>query len=352
MPSGGLNEDAEFSINAGEVTFDDISKNESLRSKLSHNIEYLSNWLEKKVDESLKDNRIFLLFDKLDEAWDTNSIEVCKNINTGLIIASDYITQKYKGQLRPILFLREDIFETLSLNDKTKLREDCGALLKWDKDLLHKMILSRINHHASTHGIQTIHDLNEIFDRKELRSRATPLNYIIRSSFMRPRDIICFMKNIIDLMKEEKNNLESEDTESENFEYISTSSQLIADMIYNAEPAYSEWLKNELKDEWQTQKPELLNFLNIITNLGKTVISMDEFRLKYSETLGEIDQAALLSIMNFLFDNSIIGFKIGESTIWRFKCTYPAQGFTVTQSYRVHFGLTKSLNLTETYLQD
>ena len=51
--------------------------------------------------------------------------------------------------------------------------------------------------------------------------------------------------------------------------------------------------------------------------------------------------------LRFLFENSIIGFKIGGSTAWRFKCFYPSQGFMSSDEYRVHEGLVRALNLKE-----
>jgi len=51
--------------------------------------------------------------------------------------------------------------------------------------------------------------------------------------------------------------------------------------------------------------------------------------------------------IRFLFDISFIGFKVGQSTIWRYKCFYPSQGFIDSDEYKVHDGLIRVLNLKE-----
>lgn len=348
LPSGGISPDmGEMSIDAGEISFDDVNSSTSLRNTLSSNVENLTNYLESKLKAGLEQNRVFLLFDRLDEAWDPTSIDTCKYINTGLILASDYINHTFGGKLRPIAFLREDIFETLSLNDKNKHRQDNGSLLKWDRNSLEKILLYRINFFARKGGHPEIEDLNALFDRKEMRNRTTPVSYINRCTFMRPRDVICFYKYVIDNMKDDFRALESEAPESDEFKRIRTSDVLFADVIYNAEVSYSDYLKQEIRDEWATQLPEVNAYLDALTNIGKTVITKEELLTQLQQTMGEIQPAKIRSILQFLFETSIIGFKVGA--IWRYKCNYPAQGFAESPSYKVHFGLTKTLSLTEAY---
>lgn len=349
LPSGGFTSDAEISLDGGEISFEDVRESSSLRNSLSHNIDSLTNYLETKLLAGIHDKRIFILFDRLDEAWDSTSIDVCKHINIGLIQAADYFSQRFEGKLRPVAFLREDIFETLSINDKNKLREDCGSLLKWDRDSLQKMLLYRLNYYARKHGLEEVTDLNNLFDRKEIRNRATPVNYINRCTFMRPRDVICFYKKIIEHMRDEKLALEVEMPDSDEYRKIRDTEVLYSDMIYTAEASFSEWLKDELKDEWQTQKPEINIYLNTITNMGKTLISKDDLKVSLEQTMGHLDPAAMRDIMSFLFEMSVIGFKVGASNIWRFKSTMPSQGFNEAEIYRINYGLTKSLGLTENY---
>lgn len=148
-------------------------------------------------------------------------------------------------------------------------------------------------------------------------------------------------------MKDEYSALQSDAPESEEYNRISSSKFLYADVIYNAEASYSDWLKSEIQDEWATQLPEVNTYLDALTNIGRTVITKEELLTQLQQTLGTLSPAKIRSILQFLFDTSIIGFKVGA--IWRFKCTFPAQGFAEASDYKVHFGLTKTLSLTEAY---
>ncbi len=71
---------------------------------------------------------------------------------------------------------------------------------------------------------------------------------------------------------------------------------------------------------------------------------LEEFwKLGVEETLVES-----LDNLRFLFENSVIGFRLGSSNEWLFKCFYPSQGFLEADEYRIHHGLVRALNLTQT----
>jgi hypothetical protein len=151
LPGGNLDlesGDVDISADGGEITFSEVQRDDSLQSALNRSLERLSEIFEESLVEALADHRIFVAFDRIDEAWDSASFESSQRIIAGLIGAAEAINSKFKGLLRPVIFLREDIFETLDLNDKNKLRSDCGQLLSWSKDSLSRMILERVNFYA------------------------------------------------------------------------------------------------------------------------------------------------------------------------------------------------------------
>ena len=190
LPRGGFDlEDTSldsFEVSGGEVEFDDVTSNPDLKTSLVYNIEGLTKYLELSIESVRTKSRVFVCFDRVDEAWDSTSKNVSEKVITGLIAAADSITEKYKGLIRPIVFIREDIFETLPLNDKNKLKEDCGSLLKWEKGGLVNMLLKRINYYGARSGV-TITDLDGLFDRAEMRQRMKPLGYILKRTMFRPR---------------------------------------------------------------------------------------------------------------------------------------------------------------------
>lgn len=344
LPTGSLDLETgnldEVSVSTGEIEFNEVQESKDLKSVLSNNIERLIELLDTAISDSLPlPVSVFICFDRIDEAWDPVSVDLSKKVIAGLIGAADSITQKYSGAIRPIIFLREDIFEVLPINDSNKLREDCGSLLKWDRTALESVALKRINYFAQQNEIGIITSIDDLFDKKEMRQRTRPFNYILKRSMMRPRDVICFLKKTIDSMKEKHSDpfldLDLPPTKIE------------ADLIYEAEPSYSEWLKQEIVDEWAVQYPRIKNLLDVIQNLGSTNLSSDAFEAQLQAELPSLGNSECYESIRFLFENSILGFKTGNSSIWKYKCVYPSQGFVRMEEYRIHDGLVRCLNLKE-----
>jgi Cdc6-like AAA superfamily ATPase len=342
LPKFGIDlEEGDFDsaeFGGGEISFDEVKANKNLQQSLSQNIENLIAYLEKSLS-SVKNNRIFICFDRVDEAWDDVSYHSSKRVIAGLISACDSLTAQYKGMIRPIVFLREDIFEVLSINDANKLREDCGQLLHWNRMTIQKLILARVNYFAKEKGLPIYAELDAIFEKKEMRQRTKQINYILKRTMMRPRDIISYLGRILDSMKDKVNDPFSD--ESIFFEAIDSES------IYSAESGYSEWLKQEIIDEWSVQNPIIIELLNSLQNNSSTNFTHEELEFQLRKLKTNVFSQEVLNYLKFLFDNSIIGFKLGDSKEWKFKCFYPSQGFIRSNEYRVHEGLVRALNLKE-----
>ncbi|MGJ8641087.1 MAG: P-loop ATPase, Sll1717 family [Opitutaceae bacterium] len=344
LPKAGVGLDAaeldRIEANAGEISFEAVRDDPTLQSHLSQSIDSIIRYLETAIEESKSDlPRVFIAFDRVDEAWDDISVESSKKVIAGLISAADSVTVALGEKIRPIVFLREDIFDVLSLNDSNKLREDCGALLHWERDSLFKLVLMRINYFASKANIQEFKEIDDLFDKKEMRQRTKPSNYILKRSMMRPRDAICFLNRVIGAMK---------DSEADPFnDAPDTIERLEAERIYEAEPGYSEWLKKEVLEEWSVQSPEIKVLFDSIQNNGSTNLTNEILAEEFKKLDRELNRVEVLKHMRFLFDNSIIGFKVGASNVWRYKCFYPSQGFVESDDYRIHDGLVRSLSLKE-----
>lgn len=227
----------------------------------------------------------------------------------------------------------------MSLNDSNKLREDCGALLHWSRETLMKMLLQRINYYAANVNKDLVHDVDELFDRHEMRQRAKPFNYLMKRSMMRPRDMICLLTKTISSMRDDKN-----DPFSDN-DFVGD--KLEVEYIYQAEPSYSEWLKQEINDEWAVQRPEIKILLSAIQNHSSTIFTKNELVTELQKIDANYNTELINEQIRFMFDISLIGFKVGQSTIWRYKCFYPSQGFIDSDEYKIHDGLIRVLNLKE-----
>ena len=337
----GLDEGAFDGIEfgGGEVSFEDVQGDPSLQEIISNNLSHIISHLEVAARAIPSDCCVFVCFDRVDEAWDDISFESSRRVIAGLVSAADSISSDFKDRIRPIVFLREDIFEVLSLNDANKLREDCGELLSWDRDSLWKLILVRVNFFGKAHGIPSVTDVAELFDRAEMRQRAKPSNYILRRSMMRPRDLVAFLNRVVSTMKEQRDDPFQE--EVLHFETLSV------DSLYAAESGYSEWLLNELIDEWGTQRPEVKRLLSGIQATGTTSFSHDVLAQKLNL---DADSSEYLDQLKLLYNMSAIGFPRarGPAIDYIFRCFLPSQGFVRSDEYKVHDGLVRALNLVET----
>jgi hypothetical protein len=344
LPRAGLDlENGDFDsveVSGGEVSFDEVATNNDIRTALAQNISNIIVFLDAAITESKPlQFRTIICFDRVDEAWDDVSLDVSRKVLAGLVSACDALTAKYDGLIRPIVFLREDIFSVLPLNDSNKLREDCGALLKWDRDDLINLLLRRLSFFAEQKGVDAIVDFETLFDKTEMRQRSKPPNYLLKRSMMRPRDMICFLSRTVDAMR---------DSANDPFEKMPGEYQnLSVEAIYAAEPGYSEWLRQELLDEWSVQHPRIKQLFSSIQNHGSTQFSRNDLETQLTSLGVEFSQAEIVDELRFLFANSVIGFKVGASTAWRYRCFNPSQGFIESDVYKIHDGLIRALNLKE-----
>jgi hypothetical protein len=328
-----------FSASGGEISFSDVQKDTSLQATLNRSVERLSDIFEASLGDALKGRRIIISFDRIDEAWDAASFEASQRVIAGLVGASEYINAKFTGAIRPLVFLREDIFETLDLNDKNKLRSDCGQLLAWSKDGLSRMILERVNFYAERSGETKILKVEDLFDKDQMRQGRAPFDHIMLRTMLRPRDFIRFFQLVkLDMIERRDNPFENESVDEQRLECAA---------IYNAEPAYSEWLVEELKDEWRTQYPAISDLISALQNNGKTNFTRDDLEQGLRKGGRSTSPSEVTSYLKFLFDNSIIGFRVGKSNQWRYKCFFSSQGFVESDLCKVHDGLHRGLNLTE-----
>ncbi|MEI4263606.1 P-loop ATPase, Sll1717 family [Roseovarius sp. D0-M9] len=345
FPSGSLGLDdatlENISLEGGEISFSEMKSDPKLQSSLNQSIERLTAIFEAALLDYLSvDMRFFVAFDRIDEAWDATSYEESQLIISGLIGACEYINLKFKGSLRPIVFLREDIFETIDLNDKNKLKTDCGELLAWSKSGLIRLILERVNFFARVSSQAEVSKVDELFDRDQMRQQRAPFDHIMLRTMVRPRDFIRFLNLVKQDMLERRDNVfEEEEVNSDRLE---------CQAVYNVEAKYSEWLVDELKDEWRAQFPAIVQLFEAIQSTGATNFTAEDLRSSLLKIGVDCSDVEIKSHLRFLYDNSIIGFRVGKSNQWKFRCFFSSQGFIESDVYKVHDGIHRGLNLTET----
>ncbi|WP_395244282.1 P-loop ATPase, Sll1717 family [Agromyces sp. MMS24-K17] len=141
----------------------------------------------------LKDSAWLIVLDQLDESWDGSDEK--RELLVGLLKAVKRINDDFGWDddplrgVRAIAFLRTDIHDTLSFDDKDKHR---GSRLeiKWTHEQLREMVQNRIGED----GLESLFESRT--SQRKGRIPKGSFNYLASRTFMRPRDLIQFLIEI------------------------------------------------------------------------------------------------------------------------------------------------------------
>lgn len=125
---------------------------------------------------------VVVAFDRLEDSWDGS--DEAKSLLIGLLKATKEINDKYsdvknvKG-ISCAVFVRSDIYDSLQFDDKDKHRP-LEESITWTVELLRKMVNERLPKEIS---------VDELFEPGEMRGSIAPSNYIVKGTFLRPREV-------------------------------------------------------------------------------------------------------------------------------------------------------------------
>ncbi|UYB52441.1 hypothetical protein OCJ37_00255 [Xanthomonas sp. AM6] len=314
----------------GGLEFEDVAENEQLQRALRSNAFQLLEYFESTLKRYISGNRYMIIIDQLDENWLESEIAEYSKAIVNLLLAAQSINNNpdYRNNLRIVVFLRRDIYETLKFNDKNKIYQDGALEIKWAHDDLDEMISERIRRRAPAE-LKLDHTLRSaaIFENKTVRHGATPLKHILRRSFYRPRDVIVYLNKL----------REAHDS--------STKSIYKSSDLYKAEAAVSNSMYDELIDEWAAQIPQFTGYLEALQNIGFEIFTFDQYFESIRSIFSTATKTNTQEILRFLFENSIVGQK--ASVNWEYACTNPNIQIDFSKPFHVNNGLKSRLVLTE-----
>lgn len=320
----------EASLTLGGVEFEDVAQHEDLQRQLRSNAFQLLDYFDALYQRHASTVKQVVIIDQLDENWLQDEVAEYSKILVNLILTAQSINHSsaYAGNLRVIVFLRADIYETLRFNDKNKVYQDSAVEIKWDYESLDAMITERVQKYAPVDVTLNFEDKSAaIFQHKTVRHGATPLKHILRRSFYRPRDVIVYLNKLREVHKPSPSGL-----------YTSRD-------LYSAEKNVSSSMYDELVDEWAAQRPEFESYLMALQNIGYEIFTRQQYMDKYRAIHPEASAADVNEILRFLFANSIIGQK--PSVNWEYVCTNPHIQLDFGMPFHVNNGLKYRLVLTE-----
>uniref|UniRef100_UPI0028970330 P-loop ATPase, Sll1717 family n=1 Tax=Lachnoclostridium sp. TaxID=2028282 RepID=UPI0028970330 len=295
--------------------------------------------LQQIILEYCDNAKYLIVFDELDEDYKDFQTEAEANnymcMLTSLFKAVQDIRSIFDAEgkhIFPIIFLRSDIYSRLKDSDKNKWSESI-INLEWDTTQIRRMLAHRLCIAADIPNTDFNDIWNKVFDNKMVKMgnrKARELDiytYIERSTEMRPRDFIQYVKECVILAQK-------------NSEFpISPKTVKYADDIF------SEYLKGETIDEIFAVIPEVNEILGLLSTIRKQRIQLTTFEHEYNELVkrGVVPKRDVKNILLILFDAGVIGNQPAMKGQAIFKFSKKSPRFNFNETMIIHRGLFKSL---------
>lgn len=275
------------------------------------------------IEPAIHEVGLVLALDKLDEIWDGSA--EAKSIMVGLLRAAKHLNDKFgfraagQNHLRVITFIRSDIYDALSFDDKDKHRP-LEHQIVWSHESLSEMVTKRLPDGVS---------VDDLFEGG-MRGTTDPFKYIVSRTFMRPREVLQFLG-------EAKKDSGSHSTIS-------------GDSIRSGEARYSAWKLEDLKQEYSKSDPGLGTLLECLRQGIHRYDSVEELesliQAKAPQLLDPPDITAR-TLVEKLFSYSVIGVRVGNAGSPRFKSETPQLTLPPAGAVYVHPSLHKGLLIKE-----
>ncbi len=248
-----------------------------------------------------------------------------------------YFRSTLKKDVRPVVFLRDDIFDLLRDNDKPKW-EDKKVDLNWNSLMLRDFLAFRINKAAGSSDPPDFREnWQRVFSVETTRTNnrhnrtTTTMNYILRSTYMRPRDVISYVRAAAKLA------LNQGDDRIDN------------PIIKDAERLHSGFMRNEIIAEMYPVVPHVSEILDMLAELRKVIVTRKEFNDNYRNLVKQIhSDGAFINeqrALDFLFYFGAIGNVTTGSNHQIFRYDSPRAKYNRRENICVHRSLLKSLDI-------
>lgn len=289
-------------------------------------------------------SKYYIVFDELDEDYrdvnNNNEVNQYKSLLTSLFKAVQDVKSTFnetKLNIRPIVFLRDDIYALLNDSDKNKW-SDMKIDLEWTEDKIKKMLAYRISKDVNDGSkiLSFEKAWDQLFERGKIsygtdrKKYTTTFEFISKSTQMRPRDFIKYIQACCEHALEKKE------------KYISP------ETIKHVDRAFSNYLRSEITDEVYPLIPEIDTVFQIISNIRKQLFTWTEFIDEYNKylKLGTLKQQNPNYVLDTLFNFSVIGnenkYQHGRHY---FKYLHTNMTYNSDEKIVLHRGLLKSLQI-------
>jgi hypothetical protein len=275
---------------------------------------------------------LMLHFDELDQGISTLTEERARML-AGLVLAVRSVRQGCRDggiPVKPVIYLRTDLWDKLSFSDKNKINEKLALRLEWDSDSLLELVGTRLR--AKLGGGAR---WETITSNEQLKGSNNKWSFILSRTFLRPRDVIKFMNSALAQAKRR-------DDEP----LLLTNPDVV-----NAREPYSNYLKSELDDEIMAHWPQWEEALQACSAISTMTFQRAEFEKEYGQRRSSGNAVAAEEALEILYRFSVIGYErrsgYGGSS-WSFQYTSPEAGWdSRAPRFKVHLGLKEFAKLRE-----
>jgi hypothetical protein len=278
--------------------------------------------LLERMDEAFKEASVVVVLDRLDDSWDASPES--HSLLVGLLKAARDLTNTYGNRgptgLRVLTFLRSDIYDNLRFDDKDKQR-GTERLLTWSAAQLGTMLTLRLPTGMSA---------DELFEQGDpMRGGITPFNYIVKRTFLRPREILQFTGLCIQQAGK-------------------ASTVVSKENIRQAEERYSSWKVDDLKQEYRKATPHFERLVECLREGVHRYDAIDDLNAVIaSKEPGIVEDLGTRRVLEILFEASVIGVRARDSGSLRFRSEDSNLILPAAGAVYVHQGLYKGLRIHE-----
>jgi hypothetical protein len=301
------------------------------------------NLIEAVVDSLNPQFDYYICFDQLDLGFENS--EPYKSRLIGLLLAAREINVKAarkEKKLSILVFMRDDIYQLLSFEDKNKITQNYVSRIEWDtprttrtlKQLMEKRL-------AAVLEIPAEGAWQAAFDEDEkMTGRQDKYQHMLDRTFLRPRDMIKFTNEVLAAYK--RHRIDGGSAQHARFRNKD---------VQAARIEYSSYLLSEIDDEIPKHYPYYQKYIEILKSMESLQFTFEDFEAACENRKSFLPaDATPRAILMALFQFSLIGYYApgggmgGSEYVYKYKD--PTAQFNEAASiYRIHAGLKEVLGV-------
>lgn len=276
------------------------------RATLGPKLRTMNRWLQHLLLGAFEtETQYFLVFDDLDIDMDLGN-ELYLDSMIGLIRAAGMIAnwaREIQIDVSAVVLMRNDLYRLLQFSDKPKFDDAWVEHLTWTDEgagpnSLKQIFNARIPVLAEEVGVAVGAEVtdwwSEIFGAGKVMDGGDAFQFMVERSYRRPRDLIKFCNLALAQAQQRWAGGEG-------------GQQIEAEDILSAFPAYSDYLREELRAESFSHFESMNQWLELLTRIGAPSFTKEEFEAEVDRSGDLTGETTSTAILQAFFRFSVVG---------------------------------------------